>query len=44
MVREGIGLLLMCIGGMGGDSPNLILPIVLICIGAVLVFTGKDEM
>lgn len=43
MLKEGIGFFLMCLGGMGGDSENLILPILLILIGAWLVFGSKGE-
>lgn len=33
----------MCIGAMGGDSEKLWLPILMLLIGAVLLFTGKDD-
>lgn len=41
---QGTGFFTMCIGGMFGDSQNLILPIVLMCIGTILLLTGRDEM
>lgn len=43
MLKEGIGFFLMTLGGMGGDSENLILPIVLILIGAWLVIGSKGD-
>lgn len=41
MLKEGIGLLALMLGMMGGDGENLIAPICMICIGAWLVITGK---
>lgn len=43
MLKEGIGFFLMCLGGMGGDSENLILPILLILIGAWLALSNKGD-
>lgn len=43
MLKQGIGFFTMCIGGMMGDSENLILPIVLILIGAWLALSNKGD-
>ena len=41
MLKKGIGFFLACIGGMGGDSDNLLIPIAIILIGALLM-THED--
>lgn len=42
MIRKGTGFFTMLIGTGFGNSDNLILPLVLILIGVVLMFSGKD--
>lgn len=42
MLKQAIGFFTMVIGTGFGVSDNLILPLVLIAIGAVLMFSGKD--
>ena len=37
MAKQFIGFALMCLGAMGGDSNNLIVPIVVILMGAALI-------
>lgn len=43
MLKETIGFFTMCLGGMAGDSENLIFPVALILIGAWMVLTSKDN-
>ncbi len=43
MLKEGAGLLALMLGMMGGDTENLIFPVVLILIGAWMVLTSKDN-
>ena len=43
MLKQGIGFFTMTIGGMMGDSENLILPIVLILIGAWFALSNKGD-
>lgn len=42
MIKQGIGIFTMCLGGMMGDSENLIIPICIILIGAWLVFSNNE--
>ncbi len=42
MLKQTVGFFTMVIGTGFGDSDNLILPLVLIAIGTVLIFSGKD--
>lgn len=37
LLKQTIGMMLMCIGGMGGDSEVLWLPLLLIALGAYLI-------
>jgi hypothetical protein len=43
MLKEGIGFFLMTIGGMMGDSECLIVPIIVILIGAWLALSNKGD-
>ena len=43
MLKQATGFFTVTIGTMFGNSDNLILPLVLIIIGAVLLISGKDE-
>ena len=43
MLKEGLGFLAMLLGIMGGDSDYIILPTILIIMGAVLILTSKGE-
>lgn len=43
MLKSGIGFVLTMLGAMGGDSENLIFPVVLILVGAWMVLTSKDN-
>lgn len=44
MLKQTIGFFTMVIGTGFGVSDNLILPLVLIVIGAVLLISGKDDV
>lgn len=37
LLKQTIGMMLMCIGGMGGDSESLWIPLLLIALGAYLI-------
>lgn len=43
MLKQGIGFFTMTLGGMMGGSENLILPIILILIGAWLALGSKGD-
>lgn len=43
MLKQTIGFVLLTLGAMGGDSEKLLIPILLITIGAVLMLIGKDD-
>ena len=38
-----IGLVIFWLGAMMGDSDNLIIPIIVIAIGAAMIYFGKEE-
>ena len=38
-----IGIVIMMIGAMAGDSDNLLAPLSIIAIGALLIFLGEDR-
>ena len=42
MLKQTIGMMLMCIGGMGGDSENLIIPLLMIAVGVWLIKSRKE--
>ena len=42
MLKQTIGFFTMCLGGMAGDSENLIFPVALILIGAWLMFSKPE--
>lgn len=44
MLKEGIGFFTMTIGAMMGGSDNLVIPAIIILIGALLIFSNTDEM
>ena len=37
LLKKNIGFALMCLGAMGGDSSNLIVPIAMILMGVALI-------
>lgn len=37
LLKQTVGFALMCLGAMGGDGSNLIVPIVVILIGVALI-------
>lgn len=43
MLKEYLGFFTMCLGGMAGDSENLAFPIMLILVGAWLIFSKPEE-
>ena len=43
MLKQGLGLLALMLGMMGGDTENLIFPICLALVGAWLVITSNDN-
>lgn len=43
MLKQEIGFFMMTLGGMMGNSENLILPIVLILIGAWFALSNKGD-
>lgn len=42
MLKETIGFFTMCLGGMAGDSENLVFPIMLVLLGAWLIFSKSE--
>lgn len=44
MLKQAIGIITMCLGGMMGDSDYLIIPVVIMLIGAWLIVTGRGDM
>lgn len=42
MKRQTAGFALMCLGAMGGNSENLIIPLLMIAVGVWLVKSGKE--
>lgn len=43
MLKQGLGLLALMLGMMGGDGENLIFPVCLALIGAWMVLTSKND-
>lgn len=43
MRKQFAGFVLMCVGAMMGDSDNLLLPLALTTMGAVLILTGNGK-
>ena len=43
MLKKGIGMLLVFIGGMGADSEKLWLIILLMLLGVALFFIGEND-
>lgn len=44
MMKQLIGLMLVLFGAMGGDSENLIIPLLMIAVGVWLVRSGKERV
>lgn len=40
---QGIGFLIICFGAMCADSENLLIPIAIATVGAVLILLGKEK-
>lgn len=44
MKRQTVGFALMCLGAMGGNSENLIIPLLMMAVGIWLVKSGKERV
>lgn len=44
MKRQTAGFILMCLGAMGGNSENLVIPLLMIAVGVWLIRSRKERV